>query len=567
MKLNKAPPWHDAYPPELDWQLEAVDAPVYRILEDSADAYPQRPCLDFLGSKFSYAEVLDLVNRFAAGLQQLGVKKTDRIGLCLPNSPYYVIAYIAALKAGAVVVNFNILYTAREIEQQVNDSGISMMVTLDLKFIFNKVYPCLEKGILDSIIFCPLADVLPPTKRTLLKIFKFFQFVHPDESAKLHSYETLIGFGEKPEPVPVEPDKDLALFQYTGGTTGIPKAAMLTHSNVLSNTEQVNLWLQQGEKLSGQEKFLAVLPFFHVFSMTVSMNLALRSGAEIYMLPRFELKQCLDLIDDAGITIFPGVPAIFNAINNYARRDHYRLDSLRYGICGGAALPLEVKRSFEENSHCVLIEGYGLSEASPVVTCNPAHNGGRPGSIGLPLPGTEVSFRQIEDINLLQDEGKVGQFLVRGPQVMQGYWNRAEESAATLLADGWLCTGDLGYMDAEGYVYLTDRLKDIIITNGYNVYPRVIEDAFYRHPDIAEVIAIGIPDAQKGEAPKVFVKAKPGKDLDIDELFSFAEDQLNPIEMPDSIEIRQELPKTLIGKPSKKALLEEEARKRNMTEE
>lgn len=563
MTTNAQQPWSAAYPPGLNWEFQPPAMAVHQIFENSASRYPQRPCLDFLGSKLSYAEVQDLINRFAAGLQHAGIKKGDRVGLCLPNCPYFVIAYFAALKIGAVIVNFNILYTAREIEQQARDSDIRLMITLDLKFIFNKVYPCLEKGILDAIVYCPLAELLPPTKKYLLKVFKFFQFVHLQPNSKLHAYEQLIAHAELPEPVGIDPQNDLALFQYTGGTTGVPKAAMLTHRNVVANAEQVYLWLQQGDKLSGQEKFLAVLPFFHVFSMTVAMNLALRSGAEIFLLPRFELKQCLELISEHGITIFPGVPAIFAAINNYAKRDHYQLDSLRYGICGGAALPQEVKKEFEAHSQCLLVEGYGLSEASPVVTCNPAHNAGKSGSIGLPLPGTEVEFRQIEDIQTSQHPGEIGQMLVRGPQVMQAYLNRPEETEDTLLADGWLRTGDLGYMDKQGYVFLTDRLKDVIITNGYNVYPRVIEDAFYRHPDVAEVIAIGIPDRDKGETPKVFVKAKPGKTLDIDALMEFAEDQLNPIEMPDSIEIRQELPKTLIGKPSKKALLEEEARKRN----
>ncbi len=304
MNTQAQQPWLSAYPPGLSWEFKPPAKAVHQLFEHSAAQYPQRPCIDFMGSKFSYAEIQALINRFAAGLQHIGISKGDKVGLCLPNCPYFVIAYFAALKVGAVVVNFNILYTAREIEQQTKDSGIRLMVTLDLKFIFNKVYACLEKGTLDSIIYCPLADVLPPTKKYLLKVFKFFQFVHLQPNSKLHTYEQMLSHDERPQAVEIDPEKDLALFQYTGGTTGTPKAAMLTHRNVVSNAEQVYLWLQQGDRLQGQEKFLAVLPFFHVFSMTVAMNLALRSGAEIYMLPRFELKQCLELISEHGITIF-----------------------------------------------------------------------------------------------------------------------------------------------------------------------------------------------------------------------------------------------------------------------
>ena len=441
------------------------------------------------------------------------------------------------------------------------------MITLDLKFIFNKIRPALDDKSIEAIIYCPLAEALPPVKKYLLKYFRFYQFVHPAPAGNLFSYAQMISSDKAPDRVNINPSEDIALFQYTGGTTGMPKAAMLTHSNLVSNTEQVNLWLQQGDKLEGQERFLAVLPFFHVFSMTVAMNLGLRFGAEIYLLPRFEIKQCLQTLSENGITVFPGVPSIFNAINRYPKRKNYDLSALRYGISGGAALPAEVKQEFEASTHCLLVEGYGLSEASPVITCNPAHNAGKTGSIGLPLPGTRVEFRAIDDINKTEVPGEIGQLLAKGPQVMQGYWNRAEDNAKTLLDDKWLSTGDVGYMDAEGYIFLTDRLKDIIITNGYNVYPRHIEEAFYQHADVEEVIAVGVPDEDKGEVPKVFVKLKSGRNTSDRELLEFVEDKLNPIEIPDSIEIRDELPLTLIGKPSKKALLEEVAKQEEATKQ
>ncbi len=555
-------PWLGAYPPGLDWQMDAINEPAQRIFEASAEANPQHPCLDFLGRHYTYGEVHALIRRFAAGLQAQGLKKGSRIGLCLPNSPYYVIAYFAVLKIGATVVNFNPLYTGKEIEQQVLNSEISTMVTLDLRELYDKVQPCLQSTQLKLIIHCPLGAVLPPLKGLLFSLLRFRQIASVRNDAAHLAFSQLLEHGAEPEAVDIDPMHDIALFQYTGGTTGVPKAAMLTHSNIVSNAEQVTRWLKSSKHITEQERFLAVLPFFHVFSMTAVMNMGFRCGAELILLPRFQVKQTLQAIAARKPTILAGVPAIFNAINQFPQRKRYDLSSLAYGISGGAALPAEVKRQFEANSGCVLVEGYGLSETSPVITCNPPHNGGKEGSIGLPLPGTEVQIRSTEDDSIISKPGEMGELLARGPQVMPGYWKRDEENAKTLLDGGWLRTGDVGYMDEEGYVFLTDRLKDVIITNGYKVYPRTLEDTFYKHEAVAEVIAIGIPDDEKGEVPKVFVTLKDGARATEQELLDFVRDKLNPIERPAALEIRRELPKTLIGKPSKKALVEEETRKR-----
>lgn len=556
--MEKPLPRPGDYPPDLDRELSALEKPVHSILEDSAAKWPDRTCLDFLDKTYSYAEVLELVNRFAAGLQAQGVRKGARIGLCLPNSPYYVIAYYAALKVGATVVNFNALYTQEEIEQQILDSEIGIMVTLDLKAIYHKVETCLASTQLECIIHCPLADILLPVRKYLLKIFRFYQLAHIRKDQYHHAFSELLEHGDMPEPVTIEPLQDIALFQYTGGTTGSPKAAMLTHSNVVTNTEQVTLWVKSSGRVADPEIFLAVIPFFHVFSMTVMLNMGLRCGATLLLLPRFHLKQTLQVINDKKPGILAGVPAIFNAINHSAGLGKYDLSSLKYGISGGAALPNEVKSRFEANSNCRLVEGYGLSESSPVITCNPPHLGGRAGSIGLPLPGTEVAIRDHSSGDWINEAGVQGEVLARGPQVMQGYWKRPEDSAEVLLEGGWLRTGDIGHIDADGYVYLTDRLKDMIIVNGYKVYPRTIEDALYRHQAVAEAIVIGIPDEEKGEVPKAFVTLEEGASVKVQELMHFLHDALNPLERPVTIEIRKELPKTLIGKPSKKALVEEE---------
>ncbi len=559
----QAPLWFKAYPPNLSWEMAAVEKSAHDIFEDAAKSQPDKPCLDFLDKKFTYGEILDLVDRFAAGLQKMEIKKGDRVGICLPNCPYFVVAYYAILKIGATVVNFNLLYTYTEIEQQTLDSKISTMITIDLKLVYKKVEQCLISTQLEKIIYCSLADMLLPTKKYLLKFFQFYQFSRIKKSKNKIAFKDVISQGKTISPVNIDPKTDIALFQYTGGTTGTPKAAMLTHSNLVSNTAQISLWLKSGNDEIVHDKFLAVIPFFHVFSMTVVMNMGFHNKAEIILLPRFNLKQTLQVIDKKKPSVLAAVPAIFNAINNYEKLNKYDLTSLATNISGGAPLPLQVKEGFEKNTAGVLVEGYGLSEASPVITCNPPHSGGKSGSIGLPLPGTEIEIRSLKDISVVEDPMSPGELVARGPQIMQGYWNRDEESKETLLEGGWLRTGDIAYIDQEGFVFITDRLKDIIITNGYNVYPRVIEEAFYSHNDVSEVIVIGIPDEAKGETPKAFVALKQNATIDAQALLDFVKSKLNPIERPTAIEIRKELPKTLIGKLSKKKLVEEEAEKRN----
>lgn len=562
MNKLQAPSWYKSYPPNLPWEMDAIVKPAHHIFEDTAQAQSDKPCLDFLDKKFTYAETLDLVDRFAAGMQKLEIKKGDRVGLCLPNSPYFVVAYYAILKIGATVVNFNLLYTFKEIEQQVLDSEITTMITIDLKPVYKKVEQCSLTTQLEKIIYCSLADMLIPSKKYLFKIFQFHQIARIKKNKKIISFNDVINNGKNVTPINIDPKKDIALFQYTGGTTGVPKAAMLTHSNIVSNTVQISLWLKSGNAKAAHNKFLAVIPFFHVFSMTAVMNMGFYSKAELILLPRFNLKQVLQVIDKKKPTVFAAVPSIFNAINNYKALNKYDLSSLTTNISGGAPLPLQVQEEFKKHGTGVLVEGYGLSEASPVLTCNPPHNAGKPGSIGLPIPGTEVAIRSLKDISVTEAAGVQGELVARGPQIMQGYWGREKDTKESLLEGGWLRTGDIAYMDEDGYVFITDRLKDIIICNGYNVYPRVIEEALYAHSEVSEVIVIGVPDEAKGERPKAFIALKQNATVDAETLLDFAKGKLNPIERPTSIEIRKELPKTLIGKLSKKELVKEEAEKR-----
>ena len=507
-----------------------------------------------MGRVSTYAEIGDMVNRAAKGFQNLGVRKGDRVGLCLPNCPYYVISYFAAMKVGATVVNFNPLYTESEIQNQISDSGTTVMVTIDLKSIFPKVEAALNTTALRSIVICSLSDALPPVKEVLFNVLKRGEIAEISEDLRIRSFDKLVSKGNDPDPGEIDPKTDIALLQYTGGTTGTPKGAMLTHANISANTQQVRLWVGDADPVG--ERFLCAIPFFHVFAMTAAMNLGILMGAELILLPRFDLEDVLKTIDSRHPTLFPAVPTIFNAITIFDGLDRYDLSSIRYCISGGAPLPAAVKASFEELTGCVVVEGYGLSETSPVVACNPPDAENKPNSIGLPLPWTEVEIRNIDKSDVSVPVGDRGELAVKGPQVMAGYWNNPAETSKT-IRDGWLMTGDVGHVDEDGYLFLTDRLKDVIFCSGFKVYPRIIEDALYRHPEVDEVTVIGIPDEYRGETPKAFVKLKSGASVSEDELLDFAEKNLNPIERPAEIEIRDELPKTMIGKLSKKELVSE----------
>ncbi len=533
--------------------------PAYAIFDDAVKRAPQAPCTDFMDKILTYGELGDLVERAARGLQNLGIGKGDRVGICLPNCPYYVAAYYAVLKTGAIVVNFNPLYTETEIRNQLKDSGTTVMITIDVNSVYPKVAAAAAGTAVKTVVVCSLAAALPTAKSLLYRLFKRRDIASVGYSDRTISFDTLTADGAPPRAVAIDPLTDLAVLQYTGGTTGIPKGAMLSHANIAANTEQVRIWMG-GDRPYGGDSFLCVLPFFHVFAMTSILNLGVAIGAKMILLPRFELGVALQVIDTKHPTLFPAVPTIYGAINSSPDIGKYDLSSIRFCVSGGAALPSAVKKRFEELTGCVVVEGYGLTEASPVLTCNPPAGINKPESIGVPMPWTEIEIRDLENPERTVPEGERGQVLGRGPQVMAGYWNNPEETAA-VLQDGWLSTGDVGYMDEEGYIFLTDRIKDLIVCSGFNVYPRIIEDAIYGHPDVAEVTVIGIADEYRGESPKAFVRLKDGATASEQEILEFAKGILNPIERPSAVEIRDELPKTLIGKLSKKELVLEHIKK------
>ena len=541
------------------WLAAFRPQPIHTYLDDTVRQFGHRPAIDFLGKGWTYAELGALVDKAAAGLQAMGVVKGEKVGLCLPNTPYYTIFYFAVLKIGGIIVNFNPLYVERELSFQARDSGARIMVTLDLRIIYDKVEAVRREGTLDKIIVCPMADILPQPKKLLFTLFKGRERARIPDDAAHPRYGEVIGHGGAPRVADINPDTDIAVLQYTGGTTGVPKGAMLTHTNLAANLEQMRTLFSAARP--GEEKKLCVLPFFHVFAMTVAQNLSVAIGAEMVLMPRFELKMLLDTIQRKKVTLFPGVPTIYTAINNAEITKNYDLTSIRLCFSGGAPLPVEVKEEFERRTGCLLVEGYGLTESSPVVTGNPLNENRRSGSIGLALPGTSLEFHDIEEPGKLMPDGEKGELVVRGPQVMMGYYNRPEETART-IRNGALHTGDVGYRDKDGFVYLVDRIKDLILCSGYNVYPRVIEEAIYQHPSVEETIVIAIPDAYRGQAPKAFVKLRTGKSLSAEDLRTFLKDHLSPIELPQEVEFRDSLPKTMVGKLSKKELVEEETAKR-----
>ncbi len=547
-------PWLTHYPKDIAWDQPIAAAPLAELFEEAARRFANRPCLDFLGRRYSYAEVLGLVNRAAKGFAALGVKPGVRVGLCLPNTPTYVISYFAILKAGGTVVNYNPLYVERELEHQIGDSGTEIMVTLDLKQIYPRIEAMLHCTGLKKIVVCRMASILPPVKSVLFRVLKRSELASIPQDGRHVDFDALLANDGVFQPVRVDPRRDVAVLQYTGGTTGVPKGAMLTHANLMANAHQVQAWFT-GVAL-GEERMLAVLPFFHVFAMTVVLNMGLAVGAELIMLPRFDTAQVLKTIARRKATLLPGVPTMYKALLSHPDVARYPLRSIRFCISGGAPLPMELKRQFEEVTGCVLVEGYGLSEASPVCACNPLSGMNKEGSIGLPLPGIMMEIRALDDPDRVLPPGEKGQLVLAGPNVMAGYWNKDEESRHTIVG-GWLFTGDVGIMDEDGYVFLLDRLKDLIICGGYNVYPRMIEEAIYQHPDVVAVCVIGIPDEYRGQSPKAFVQLKPGASLTAEQLKDFLRDKISRIEMPKLIEFRAELPKTAVGKLSKKELIAE----------
>ncbi len=552
------PIWQTHYDLGVPTTVSIPDGPLQQLLEAAAQTYPENIATIFFGARMTYREIDDEANRLAHALQDGGLQPGDRVAIVLPNCPQFVIGYYAVLKAGGVVVPTNPTYTPREFQQQFADAGVRTVITL------NRFVPAIRQiqpeTAITALIVTRVEDYLPTLLSYLYPIKERREGTAVPVAPGPGTYDfcTLIRTSSPAYTPAGRAPADLALLQYTGGTTGTAKAAMLTHRNLVANTVQVRSWLPDAD-LTGREVFLAVTPFFHVYGMTVVMNFALATAAPLVLLPRFVLHDVLHAIPRYKPTTFGGVPTMYIAINNAPDVQKYNLSSIRACISGADALPVEVAQQFEQLTGGRLREGYGLTEASPVTHCNPIFGRPKPGSIGLPFPSVEAKIVDLEDGHELP-RGAIGEIAVRGPQVMAGYWHRPDETAL-VLRDGWLYTGDVGHVDEDGYFYVVDRKKDIIIAAGFNIYPREVEEVLYAHPQVREAVVAGVPDAYRGETVKAYVVLKEGQQVTVEDLMAFCRQHLAGFKTPRQVEFRESLPKSLIGKHLRRVLVEEERAK------
>ncbi len=549
--------WQDRYDHPAAWSQTFAPLTLPEMLEASAARDPAAPLIDFYGRRFSYGEVLDYARRFAHGLIALGIGRGDRVGLYLPNVPHYVAAYYGALMAGAVVVNFSPLYTVEELRHQAEDSGTRILVTVSARQLYDTAVQVLETSAVERLIVGSIAASLPPVKGLLYRLFKSGDEARPaQDDARILRFSA-VASARPTQPLPsLDAQNDLALIQYTGGTTGRPKGAMLTHQNLTANARQINLvdpWGGQPDRIMG------VLPFFHVFANASVLNRTIAHGGEIVMLPRFDAGQLLAAVTRTRVTSLPGVPTMFQALLDHPRIGRADLSSLRICISGGAPLAMTLKEQFEAVSGARLVEGYGLTECSGVASVNPYHVSGKPGTIGQPLPGTRIILLDREDPSRMAKPGEPGEIAIAGPQVMRGYWRNAEADK-DVFVNGYLRTGDVGAIDEDGYVRVVDRIKDMIAVGGFKVFPSEVEAVLYRHPAVREAVVIGVPDAYHGELPKAFVTLKPEAvgTVDGEAVKTWLNPQLGKHERVAAVEIRERLPRTLVGKLSRKELVEEE---------
>lgn len=555
-------PWLKNYPEEIPSSLQYDFFPVHEQLVQTVKKFPHKVAIHFMGKEMTYQQLYAAVEKFAGYLQHLGIEKGDRIAIMLPNTPQAVISYYGALTAGGVVVQTNPLYMERELEYQMKDSGAKLIVTLDL--LLPRVRSVMSQTDLKHIIVTAIKDYLPFPKNL---IYPFIQKKQTGLSVQVKhegNHHLLTEILKQPlKPVKkyeYDMEKDLALLQYTGGTTGFPKGVMLTHRNLISNATMCQAWLYKCKE--GEEVVLGVLPFFHVYGMTTVMILSIMQAYKLVLLPKFDVETVLKTIEKQRTTLFPGAPTIYIALLNHPDLKKYDLSSIECCISGSAPLPVEVQQQFEEVTGGKLVEGYGLTESSPVTHSNFLWGRERvKGSIGVPWPDTEAAVLSLATGEPLPP-GEMGEIAVKGPQIMLGYWNRPDETAAT-LRDGWLLTGDLGYMDEDGYFYVVDRKKDMIIAGGYNIYPREVEEVLYEHPDIQEVVVAGVPDPYRGETVKAYIVLKEGANVTEKQLDEYSRKNLAAYKVPRIYEFRSELPKTAVGKILRRALVDEEMKKIN----
>jgi long-chain acyl-CoA synthetase len=550
--------WHRCCDQGVPCEIDRPQETLVARLERTVREFPAVTATDFFGAKLTFRQLADQVNRFAASLSSLGVKAGDRVAIMLPNSPQAVIAYYATLTLGAVAVMTNPMYVEREMEHQFTDAGVKVLVGLD--HLYPRIARVWKETPVEHLVITGIRDYLPFPLNLLypLKAKRQNLNLKVPYGPTIHPFKTLVQRSPGNPPRPALGVDDLAVLQYTGGTTGVAKGVMLTHSNLVANVEQITCWLPEFRR--GKERFLGVVPFFHVLGMTAVMNWGVCSGSTLIMLPRFELKMFLETIVKTRPTLAVLVPTIITAMVNAPDIARHDLTSINYVVSGSAPLPVEIMRRFEKITGAVILEGYGLTETAPVTHVNPVKGTRKPGSIGIALPSTDVRIVDLDTGTSEQPPKEPGELVVKGPQVMRAYWNMPEETAQA-LRDGWLYTGDIAYMDEEGYIFIVDRKKDMIIAGGFNIYPRDIDEVLYEHPKVADAVTIGIPDPYRGETVKVFVVIKPGETLTEEEVIAHCRQRLAAYKVPRHVEFRQELPKTIVGKVLRKELRAEELSK------
>ena len=534
-------PWLEVYESgNVEPETRVFEGSLYDLFRHAAEEHRGKTALSFYGTTFEFGRLQALVEKMAASLAASGVSKGDRVALMLPNCPQYVISFFATARLGAIVTQINPMYVEREIEHILNDSGArTIVVYADM---YERVKTVLPDTDLKTVVVVSLGD-------------------EPEGLDAGHqSFGDFLSTDADPAPdVEIDPAEDVAALQYTGGTTGVSKGAMLTHRNLVANLQQtIDVFVQNPDQFTGR-KCIGALPFFHIYGLTCVMLFGIRLGTEQVLLPRFEVEEALAVFENDRPTMFSGVPTMYMALlaSGADLRKHHLHDVMIFNS-GGSALPVNLKRSFEEKVGKPLFEGYGLSEASPVTHNNPPFLGeGREGSIGIPIPSTDARIVDVETGETEMPVGESGELVIKGPQVMKGYLNMPEETAAA-LKDGWLHTGDVARMDEDGYFYIVDRKKDMIVASGYNVYPREVEEVLFEHPDVAEAVAIGIPDEYRGESVKAFVVKRPGATTKEDEVLAFCKERLAAYKAPKAVEFRDELPKSVVGKLLRRVLVDEE---------
>ncbi|MFW5488579.1 MAG: long-chain-fatty-acid--CoA ligase [Desulfovibrio sp.] len=549
-------PWFASYDPNVPKNLTYENIPVFEYLDRSAKEYPDRAAIIFKNKTITYAELHAQAEIMAANLRAQGVRSGDRVGVMLPNLPQTIVTYWGILKAGGAVVMTNPLYREKEVLHQFNDADVRHLVLLDM--LWPKIEPLYDRTPVKKIYITSIPEALkfPLNWLAKLKLKKEGRAVRiPYDGKKILPWKSLLKGKKRYSHPNIMPHADLALLQYTGGTTGVSKGCMITHANLVANATQIHSLLHTCNM--GSEVFLGVLPYFHVYGLGTCLNLPTSLGATTAPMPRFDPMEVLQAFGKIKPTIFPGAPSVYIALMHQKRFEETDFSSLRYCVSGSAAMPMEILNQFRKRTGAEIIEGYGLTEASPVTHLNPLNGERKPGTIGLPFPDTDARIVDMEVGGPPLPPGKLGELIIKAPQVMKGYWGRPDETAST-LRNGWLYTGDIATMDEQGYFTIVDRKKDLIISAGYNIYPREVDEVLYEHPAIQEACAVGIPHQTRGEIVKAFIVLKPGQQLTKQEILAYCKEKLAGYKVPKRVEFRDELPKTLVGKVLRRALRDEE---------